>query len=730
MILESTPRHEVNQAYPCPICQGKTSCSMGEDRLIMCRRRTGPQPGARYLGQAKKQPEWGLYRLEGDPRLFAGDGVQRSKEAPSGRKENGANGKGKIDWLAAAKQHAELLTEERRARLAIMLGLPISCTYAIPLLGYREDTRLGGCWTFPEFNADGEVLGLVRRLKDNRKSVMAKGSRGLTITAGWEESVGPLFLPEGASDCLALAALGLAAIGRASADQDVQQLADLLRDQPAGRDLIVLGEWDMKADGKWPGLAGAVKAAEGLAAALGRPVSWSLPPDRAKDVRAWASALGGANESPELWPLRGQKFETGLQLQKVEPVKTEAAAEGLVITTADQIQRDVIRYLVPGYLPQGKLVAMAGDGGEGKSFVTCHLMACLTTGRCAFGLAYDPLPPCEVLAANCEDDRADTQIPRLEAAGADLSKVRLIDGVRDKEGKLLPFSFLHLQQIRAQLQQRPQIRLVVIDPASAYVAAAGVNDNSDAEVRSLLGPLSEMAEESRALILLIKHFNKSTGGKASHKMAGAVSYRNASRVCYYVFPKPREDPVKCFLCDKINNGPMPVGLEYKLVMPDPATIDHVMQTFPPHFTADDKRKYVNSMATVQWLGESTWDTKSICQEEEAAEPENWNELDKAALWLKKFLRSEPRTGQDCVAIGNEDLEITRDERWWRDKVLSKRLNGKPMRATGAKHSSWYWCLQGQVPPHLRIADQPQESQGAQESQEAQESGGGCFLMRR
>src|SRR5262249_41211788 len=143
------------------------------------------------------------------------------------------------------------------------------------------------------------------------------------------------------------------------------------------------------------------------------------------------------------------------------------------------IRIEPIRWLVPNYLPLGKQVLIAGDGGHGKSSLTLHLAACLTTGRPAFGLDYQAAPA-EVLLVSCEDDFGDTVVPRLLAAGADLSKIFRVDGTKDQKGKVQPFSLADFQALREELKSRParpMVRLVVIDPAGAYIGRAGVDEH-------------------------------------------------------------------------------------------------------------------------------------------------------------------------------------------------------------------------------------------------------------
>src|SRR5262249_50356009 len=79
----------------------------------------------------------------------------------------------------------------------------------------------------------------------------------------------------------------------------------------------------------------------------------------------------------------------------------KGAGWGLVTRGLDDIPRDPGRWLVRGYLPQGKLVLVAGDGGHGKSPLLLGLAAALTRGRPAFGLPSPAGPPADVLLVSC-----------------------------------------------------------------------------------------------------------------------------------------------------------------------------------------------------------------------------------------------------------------------------------------------------------------------------------------
>jgi len=145
-------------------------------------------------------------------------------------------------------------------------------------------------------------VGISTRALDGGKRFLKGGNRGLYLPVGWEEREGPVLIVEGVSDTAALTEMGLSGIGRPSCTGGADYLADLLAGFPDDRKIIVIGEIDPKSSGKWPGKDGAIKLAQELSKRMGRNVNWSLPPNGAKDTRAWLKQQKqqhGANEEQE-----------------------------------------------------------------------------------------------------------------------------------------------------------------------------------------------------------------------------------------------------------------------------------------------------------------------------------------------------------------------------------------------------------------------------------------------
>ena len=88
----------------------------------------------------------------------------------------------------------------------------------------------------------------------------------------------------------------------------------------------------------------------------------------------------------------------------------------------------MLRWLWPRRIPLGKLTLIAGDPGLGKSLVTIDIAA-----RVSKGSGFPDGAPCEpgdVIILSAEDDAEDTIRPRLDAAGADVSRIHLLEAVR------------------------------------------------------------------------------------------------------------------------------------------------------------------------------------------------------------------------------------------------------------------------------------------------------------
>jgi hypothetical protein len=363
----------------------------------------------------------------------------------------------------------------------------------------------------------------------------------------------------------------------------------------------------------------------------------------------------------------------------------DASPAGLATTSLASIRPVPVRWLVPGYLPLGKLMLLAGDGGHGKSTLTLDLAANLTTGRPCLGLEYQPLPPSDVLLISCEDDFGDTVVPRLLSAGADLGRVWKVDGIKTKDGKTAPFCLAHFESMEAELLARPDIRLVVIDPAGAYVGRSGVDDYNDSEPRSLLGPMAELAARTQVTILLVKHLVKGATAKAVHKVGGSAGYVNTVRAAFVVAPDGEDADKKLFLPLKFNLGPRPSGLAYRMRSLDDMEQGQILDAYGQHLDAPDRERLARQLFRLEWLGTVNADADQVLSDKARRDREP-GKVDQAAAWLGKFLERYAYPNDEAFAAG-EAAGYTRDNLW---RAKSK-LGGK-IRASnrGAYQGKWHW----------------------------------------
>ena len=101
---------------------------------------------------------------------------------------------------------------------------------------------------------------------------------------------------------------------------------------------------------------------------------------------------------------------------------------GFAVVTLSDVVPERVSWLWRGRIPLGKLVTLDGDPGVGKSTLALTCGAMITTG----GMWPDHTScdyPGDVILLSAEDGLADTIRARLDAAGAETTKVHAVQGV-------------------------------------------------------------------------------------------------------------------------------------------------------------------------------------------------------------------------------------------------------------------------------------------------------------
>jgi AAA domain/Bifunctional DNA primase/polymerase, N-terminal len=272
-------------------------------------------------------------------------------------------------------------------------------------------------------------------------------------------------------------------------------------------------------------------------------------------VKAAAQLLG--IEGRHDHRIRGYDGE-GVHSEKTS-ASDHADERGLILMRADTVERTAVEWGWPGWLPFGKIVLLFGFPDVGKGALSVKIVSTFSAG----GEWPDGTraPICSSLILSKEDDASDTIAPRLDAAGADCSRVYFLNGVNElgEDGKCVTrwFTLDMIAHVRDMLKKHPDIRLLVIDPPGSHMPEK-LSDNNQSHVRSLLGPWAELAQEFKIIVLLIMHRPKSGGAKAINGAIGSGAWLAAARVGVMV-ARDGEDPNLRLMLRAKNNlcAPMP-----------------------------------------------------------------------------------------------------------------------------------------------------------------------------
>jgi putative DNA primase/helicase len=237
----------------------------------------------------------------------------------------------------------------------------------------------------------------------------------------------------------------------------------------------------------------------------------------------------------------------------------------VVITRASEIEPERIEWIWPNTIASGRVTGLVGYPGVGKSQVALDIAATVSSGRQWPGGAANS-KPAEVIILSAEDGPADTIVPRLTAAGANLKVVHVVKAVRGDDGAERPFSIaVDLSRLEEEFDLR-LVRLLIVDPVSAYLTAPGgksVNRNQGGDVRAVLGRCAAFAARHDLAILAVSHLNKSNGARAITRAMGSLEWVAAPRAVFLVTEEPGTKR-RLVLTLKNNLAPDRVGYAFEI----------------------------------------------------------------------------------------------------------------------------------------------------------------------
>lgn len=198
----------------------------------------------------------------------------------------------------------------------------------------------------------------------------------------------------------------------------------------------------------------------------------------------------------------------------MEENKTE-----LKLIHMSEIESEEVSWLWYPFIPYGKLTIVQGDPGDGKTTFVLNVAAKLSKGE-ALDEAMKCEEPIHIIYQTAEDGLADTVKPRLEKAGADCTRISVIDE-SDK-------SLSMVDERLEEALQRTNAKLLILDPIQAYLGG-GMDMNRANEARDMTKRLGVLAEKYKCAIVLIGHMNKAAGNKAAYRGMGSIDFYAVAR---------------------------------------------------------------------------------------------------------------------------------------------------------------------------------------------------------
>ena len=352
-----------------------------------------------------------------------------------------------------------------------------------------------------------------------------------------DESV---FVCEGEKDAENVAALGLIATTN---DGAAGKWMPELNKWFAGRRVVLL------ADNDEPGRMHVAKVAAMLAEIAAEIVTVHFPElPVGGDVSDWLDQGYG----------KAELFE------RVESAKANPSEKNkLVRVSASSVEMAAVDWFWQNRIARGKINLLGGLPDQGKGQLAAFLAAA-ATGNIPFPFGEGHAPQGNVIWFNAEDDRADTVVPRLKAAGADLSRIKLVTSAR-VDGQDRTFNLQSdLPLLRDTIREIGDTVLVILDPVGSYLGVGKVNPWRGNDVRAVLAPLKELVEELHTTAFGIVHFNKKDDVKSALlRIADSIAFTAVPRSVYAAITDPEDPKARLFLRVKNNVAEQDVpGLRY------------------------------------------------------------------------------------------------------------------------------------------------------------------------
>jgi putative DNA primase/helicase len=282
------------------------------------------------------------------------------------------------------------------------------------------------------------------------------------------------------------------------------------------------------------------------------------------------------------------------------------------------------------------------------------------------------MPDAPKIETHGEDDLADTLIPRLEASGADLTRVFFAGEMACGKERRGFDPAKDIPALQAAIDKAGGASLIVVDP---IVSATAADSHKNSETRRGLQPLVDMAADIGAALIGVTHFTKRSEGIAPiDRVTGSVAFGALARIVL-VAAKQQDGAdgkagPRVLMRAKSNIGKDDGGFNYELQL--------VPMRSRPDIIA----------SVVHWGGAVSGKARDILAEAEAIDDKDEaTARHEAEDFLLDFLADGPKPAKECKAAARDAGHSPRTI----DRAKSKlRIASVKDGMTG----SWVWSCDG------------------------------------
>lgn len=295
------------------------------------------------------------------------------------------------------------------------------------------------------------------------------------------------------------------------------------------------------------------------------------------DDEAIKAMIRNINENKCVPPLSEEELEREVfpSINNFDEYEREDIPKEVSLVSMADVQPRSIEWLIPGWIPKGKITLIGADGGTGKTFLWCHIVACLSAGKPCFfedpiEFSSNPRKPMKFLVLSSEDELEEVLSERLISNGANMNNILSVP-YTDPNFEYMKFNSETLKN--TILEHRPDG--CIFDPLQSFLPP-NVNMGYRNQMRDALNPLVALGTETGTTMIIVMHTNKMSDRSGRGRFADSSDIFDIAR--------------SAFLLGKTKNGSLYLDHAKSNYAPLNKTVLYMLVDQVPKFLGSTEKK--------------------------------------------------------------------------------------------------------------------------------------------